>query len=136
MIEAEVVTTEGFPSVVKLRDGNKNIEVFFERNVGFKIKGSRRSLTPEMIDLLRLVYPARENPRHFYDSGSLVSNNVDVSAGAAEVITELYTVPGGKKLFLLNSYLCLSDGGGGSPYGDLHVYDPSTGNTFEPIGIS
>lgn len=58
-ITAEITTVDDVPAHVTLKDGNKNINVEYSAT-GFTITGSSRSLTPEMLELLKLIYPAQQ----------------------------------------------------------------------------
>lgn len=125
-----------FPAKAIAREGGNVLTVNFDRSHKMRLSGSRRSFKPELIEALKMVYPFSDVPRGILDGGIKVAADADVFGGGADTITNLYTVPHGKVLYILNCYLCTSNGGGvgGSPYGDIHIYDPPTGDTIEPLG--
>lgn len=143
-ITAEITNAEGFPTIVKLRDGNKRVEVFFESGVGFKINGSKRSLTPEMLELLRMIYPAqlklapedvKVNVLKLLDAGKQIQAESSF-AGPGWGIQVLYTVPVGKTFYLIGFDLLVNATNATLPYeGNLYFWDPAGAGTSYNIAL-
>lgn len=60
-IKAEIIRDDdGFPVAVTVRQGAKTVSVSYDKDTGLTVEGSRRSLTEELMQVLRLIYPAQE----------------------------------------------------------------------------
>lgn len=60
-ITAEISRDEaGFPSFVTVKDRNKKLTVTYDSEKGFSIKGSRASFTPELLNVLSMIYPVTQ----------------------------------------------------------------------------
>jgi hypothetical protein len=119
----------GQPTYIEINDRGKNTKISYQ-NDKVDIKGVFDSKT---LALLGMFFPHSEKIRQFYADGYFVAADADTTAGLADVYTILYTVPPKKLLYILGTMLCTIPSGGASPYADIHVYVPNTGDTIEFI---
>lgn len=123
--------TEGNPTGLKVVDRGRIANVTVTENE-LQLEGR---LSEPMRDLLKLFLPYNPATREFYEGAPIATANADTFAGAAAVNTVLYTVPQGKKLYILTAYCCISNNGGVVPYGDIHVYDPPHDTNIDLVGF-
>lgn len=113
-----------FPIKATAREGNKELNVFYDRTQIVKITGSKRSFTPELLDALKLVYPYAGKPVESLSDGPVVHANGQFDGAA---LVAIYTVPAFQELEIVSASLCtmVLAGGGGAPYSSFHVYAPT-----------
>lgn len=60
-IVVEIVKdSAGFPSIVTATEGQQKVTITYDATRGFRIQRSRRTISPELMDVLKLIYPPTE----------------------------------------------------------------------------
>ena len=111
---------ESFPTQVTVTGKrNRKLSVIYEKEGKITLRGDL-----DLIDVLKLIYPATQNVKNFFDDGILVYADVSVTGGVGGTTTTVYAIPINKKLFLLTANLCTDRNGVASPWSVLYMYDP------------
>jgi hypothetical protein len=145
-IEVEILNHEGFPRFTAVKKRGNKLELEYDPNKGFTLKGNRRSLADnDLMRALSFVYPTgaipdpKISPLTLLDSGRTIYASVDDLQNATAL---LYTVPVDRTFYLylidVNTYPDNPAAGthGGSVYYndgiddyDITVIGEATGGT-------